>query len=220
MELVKAGLKLDFTEAMSPWLDLRGLFRAAQDDPGAEVQGQPLVTVNTDRRQRVVLQVKSFSVEQEGTAAHPASPDAALSVVERIAAATPLEEVRSRRFDMMFIDPFELPFQELVSEMKSSIFVQGGLIDRATDIAVSLDERIGESDTNHMQIGPMSPPQLNAQFLAISRDDLPEQFLFIGIGRSWTTPVSFSLDSLIGDFHAFAEWAPARAADLAGIVRR
>jgi hypothetical protein len=93
----------------------------------------------------------------------------------------------------LFIEPFALPFHELVARVKAACFQPSDLVAAAADVGLSLDERVGDA-TRHRQIGPMEPRQLNENFLQFKRDDLPPAFLFLGMGESRASMRPYSDD--------------------------
>ena len=66
MELVKATVGLLFSEAFSPWLEMRSIIRGMGENPSAEIEGSPIILNLKDKKQRVILQIKAFEFIQEG----------------------------------------------------------------------------------------------------------------------------------------------------------
>jgi hypothetical protein len=220
VERVKAVANFGFADAIRPWLELRGMLRWAQGNSEGEIRGQSVVSPNEQARQRITLQVRAFQVEQEPGPNIEASLDRVVDALRSFPDLSLLPTLATLRFDLQFIDPYGLPFHELVARIKEVLLAPIDLAVAATDIQVVLDEAIDGGATNHHQIGPMTPDQLNTQLLAYRRTDLPAQFLFVGLGRTITNPGAFSLD-VIADLGAeFSEWAGGRAESIAALVRR
>ena len=185
MDLVTVVLRLEFVEAMRPWLELRDLFRVAGEQQTAEIQGQPVVVLRQQRKERITLQIRGLVFEQETAKSLVQAVGQSLALVDQLNQVSPIPRLRFTRLDAMFVEAYQLPFHELLARTKEEFFRPQALVSAATDIGLTLDIADGD-ETNHMQIGPMMPPQLQADFLVFPRDRLPAQFLFISLGRSRT----------------------------------
>ncbi len=219
MEVVKAGLSLGFVEALQPWLDLRSMLRWGQGNDQAEIQGQAFVSLNEPTRQRVIVQVKALSVEQETSERTAANFADAIAKVQAFPDHTFLGSLSLFRMDMQFIEPFELPFHELNTRVKEAFLLPIDLASHGTDVQVVIDEAVDESSTNHHQVGPMAASQLNTQLLAFPREGLPDPFVFIGLGRSTKGPIDFSLDWIERASSEFERWAVERSGEIAARIR-
>ena len=216
---VKAALRVDFSEAMHPWIEIRDTIRIAQGKADVELQGPPIVAVRADRHQRVTLQVRGLAVEQEGRDAGDGAFSRIFETVQQIAAQTRLPSVAAVRFDQLTIDPFELPFAELVAHLKALLLVPHPLVNRATDVQVATDEQVDDQTMNHIQIGPMRPAQLNADILAIRREKLPDQFVFVMTGRTRRFPAPLSIEDLKTLADPFVQWSRAQTDEILATVR-
>lgn len=221
MDRVKSAGKVDFSEALRPWLDLRALFRAAEGpSSSAELQGTPIQIDKAEQRQRIVLQVRSLVVQQEIAPRLTPSVSHVLGTLETLASAIPvLPDMASLRLDVIAIDPYELPFHELAARVKETLTVPHSFMASATDVSVAFDCQLDNEHVRHMQIGPMMPAQLNEQFLAFRRENLPEQFLFVSLGTTIARRQPFELASLKDETEEFEAWAEATATEIAAMVR-
>jgi hypothetical protein len=217
VENVKVGLSLTFAEALKPWLDLRSLVRIG--DPAAEVQGEPMIFASNERRRRIILQVRAFSTEQEVHQSVKALADGVSDAIKEFASTVEVPKVEAMRLDAIYIDPYELPFHELVDRQRSVFFSHHELVLTASDVMFALDWKVDDNRTDHLQLGPMVPDQLNAQFLVFKRDDLPAQFAFAGISRTFQNIRDWSADYAVGQLGEFKPAADERAASVFGAIR-
>jgi hypothetical protein len=216
---VKVVLRLEFVEAFRPWLDLRNLIRAGQGTDAGELQGPPIVIAKQEQARRVVLNVRGVVVEQEARAGSDLQPKLALDQLSTLSDPFPFPDVALLRVDLLAIDPYELPFHELVAKVKQAMLCGNPLTAASTDLSVVMDEQIDADTTRHLQIGPMLPAQLNEQFLMIPRTDLPQQFLFVSTALTVRRRMAFSIEALRAVVAEFEETAAATAAGVSEIVR-
>jgi hypothetical protein len=215
---IKASIRVQFSEALRPWLEIRDILRAVGGGPTTELQGGPLIVLDAKKRQRVNIQFRAFSVEQEGPDADNDRLERMLATVAEFAAHTAPPPPNSIRFDRLAIDPFELPFSELVARLRTTFLASSPILTPATDLQIVIDEQTSENSINHLQIGPMMPPQLNSEVLAIKRDDLPDQFLFVATGRTIRGKTSLDGD-LEADAGDFVEWSRRKVEEVLTAVR-
>lgn len=214
MERAKLVLRLNFKESLRPWLELRALLRAAEAAETTEIQGQTLVTVRQAARERIITQVRAVTVEEEREGF-----EAVGTRLEAMNAVSPFPEIASLRMDVAAIEPYDLPFHELVSLIRARFWAPNALTEGATDLQLVFDEQTSDTVTEHVQVGPMGAGQLNDQLLVFRREDLPPQFLYVNIGRTVTGPFSYSADVLRGAHEGFLTWAEARAASISEQLR-
>jgi hypothetical protein len=205
MDLVKAVLRIDFSEALHPWLDLRRLVRAATGDQSIEIQGQQMNVDRAGQHQRVVLEVRALTIHQEHQPTLDAGAEAVLAEVVRIHEAFPLPSIRSMRFDAFFIEAYPLPFHELVARFRESFIQTVPITAAASDIGLLLDYRLGQV-VQHLQLGPMAPAQLQAAFLIWPRDRLPEQFLYVSAGYEEEREMPFDRGDLARTLATASQW--------------
>jgi hypothetical protein len=216
---VKAVLKLEFAEAFRPWLDLRGLVRAAQGTDTGELQGPPIVIARPEKGQRMVLNVRAIAIEQEAPAGTALQTKPALDALEALSATLPFPDVVVFRVDFLAIDAYELPFHELVAKVKQTLLCSNPFAATATDVSVAMDEQMDAESVRHLQVGPMLPAQMNEQYLMMPREDLPAQFLFVSAARTVRRRTAFSIQELRAEVTEFDDWAAKAAAGVCEIVR-
>lgn len=219
MQTVKSVVRLDFVEASRPWLDLRSLFRAAQGKESAEVQSQPLVFLRPADRQRVYLQMRALIVECEQDGPTLASLLSAASTLRELEAAVPFPDATTVRLEVHHIDAFELPIHELTARIKDHFIKPNPFLPTATDLQIVFDEALPDGLTNHLQIGPMAPTQLNGQILAFPRQNLPDQFLFLGLAQIHAIHGKISFETLEAMAARFVEWADPTSTNVAAFLR-
>lgn len=219
MVRVKAFVRIEFAEALRPWLDIRALLRAGQGSDSGEVQGEAVIINKPDRHQRISLLVRALSVEQETGPGSELTVEPALETIRMMSAAFPFPDVASVKIEFLAIDPYELPFHELAAQVKRTMLSASPLFAGVTDISVVTDETTGEGIMNHWQIGPMRPAQLNQQYLAFARTDMPEQFLFISVSREEQCRTPLDMGALREEVAACDHWAASVAESIAAAVR-
>lgn len=195
------------------------MLRWAQGSDEGEIQGQSVISMNETTRQRVSVHVRAFVIEQEATADSPATMAGVISKVRQFPDVSLLGELASVRFDIQYIEPLDLPFHEINARVKAAFLASNDVVSAAADVQVVLDEPVDEKTTNHHQIGPMAPAQLNRQMLAFRRDSLPDQFVFVGLGRTVSQPGEFSIDWVTEAAEQFARFADERVAAVISLVR-
>lgn len=195
MDLVKSTVRLEFSEATHPWLEMREILRVAGENPTAELQANPMVLDQPEKRQRVVLAVRTLMVEQELPASADQSLAHAVDMITRLNDASQLPALKEIRYDSIFIEPYSLPFHELVVFLKQRFLRSSAVVDSATDIALVFDQHEGEI-VRHMQIGPMDAEQLRQEFLRWPDENIPDTFLFLGLGYWCSKEAPFEAESL------------------------
>jgi hypothetical protein len=215
MQLVKSVLRIDFESATRPWLEIREILRIAGNDPGAEIQVAPLVIDRPADRIRIVAQVRSVAVEQETPQSVKTSIRAATELITGLNGASQFPRVSLIRHDAVFIEPFEIPFYELVEQVKRHYLRDRTVVSSATDVGLVFDLH-EQGGMKHVQIGPMDAKQLKTDILRWPAADLPETFVFVNAAEERKLDVEFSTD-ILNEFLAGAfDWSGAQAE---GIVR-
>jgi hypothetical protein len=178
MRLVKSVFTIQFAAAMNAWLEMRRLLRVASSNPNAEIQAAPLVIDRAEERKRIVVQVRGISFEQE----LPDAVDQALREINTLMSnfheTVPLPEIQNITHHLIFIEPFSMPFHELVSLMKQRFLIATRLSSVASDLAIVLDTRDDEGVRN-IHVGPMDRAQLQEDILRWPTDDLPDTFALL-----------------------------------------
>ena len=178
MELVRTILRLQLSEAFNSWVEMRSIIREVGENPSAEIQGGPIVIDLKDRKQRIALQIKAIELEQEGVDSIEDSIAVALDKVAKVNNVSKFPEVNQVWHEAIFIEPYALPFHELLILIKNRFLQVSELVDAATDIGLTFDQVEGDI-IKHFQVGPMAKEQLMSMFLNWPKDDLPDNFLFM-----------------------------------------
>jgi hypothetical protein len=210
MQLVKSVLRIDFESATRPWLEIRDILRAAANDPGAEIQVAPLVIDRATDRMRIVAQVRSVALEQETPKSVEASIRAAIELITALNRASQFPGLSLIRHDAVFIESFEIPFYELVEQMKRHYLRDRTVVNSATDVGLVFDLH-EQGGMKHVQIGPMDAKQLKTDILRWPAADLPETFVFVNAAQEKKLDVGFSPDILTEFLAGAFDWSGAQA---------
>lgn len=178
MELVKTTLKLDLGEAFNPWLELREVIREAAEKDAAEIKGPPLVMDIPEKKQRVEFHIRSLVFQQEGTTSIDETVDVALRKVERINRESRIPRINKLVYESEFIDPYSLPFHEMVFLIKERFLVSNSIVEPATDVGLIFDQ-VQDGVLKHMHFGPMEREQLLSAFLIFRPSEIPDKFIFL-----------------------------------------
>jgi hypothetical protein len=195
MRLVKSVFVIKFDTAMNAWLEMRSLLRVASATPDAEIQAAPLVIDRAQEKKRIIVQVRAIVFEHE----FPATTDEALSEIRtlmvKFGEIVSLPQIRSLKHDFLFIEPFSIPFHELVSLIKRRFLVSTRATAAASDVAIFLDTRDDEG-LKSIHLGPMDRVQLHEEILRWPADDLPDTFAFLGASFQVEGPSTFTPEGL------------------------
>lgn len=205
--LVKTIIRLEFEEALRPWLEARDLFRVASADENFELKGEPHYFEHEDRKQRVGFNMREVSFEQEGNATSEAAIRNALDTFSKLHAVSHLPVAQKVEMNSAYVEPSELSFDELRTLIREAYLQPTELARLATDIGVRLEIDEGHRVKN-VELGPMAPRQLQEKYLCWSLDDLPGNFLFLGLSSSWNVETYFSpqeLQSVLEEAQAWQE---------------
>lgn len=219
VNLVKTVVRLDFSEATHPWLEIREIMRVAGGDPAAEVRASPVVIDQPEKRQRIVLHVRALTLEQESPTSAEQSVAAAVEMIGRLNDASKFPPMKQIRHDSVFIEPYPLPFHELVVFLKERFLQSNAIVDSATDIALVFDEHEDEI-VKHMQIGPMDAEQLRRDYLQWSDEGIPDTFLFIGLGYVSNREAPYADESLREFLQSAVAWEIKQAEAIVSSLRR
>src|SRR6266487_2104156 len=195
MRQVKSVFAIQFDTAMNAWLEMRSLLRVASASPDAEIQAAPLVIDRAEEKKRIVVQVRAIAFEHE----FPATADMALSEIRSLMVEfgeiVSLPQIRSIKHDFIFIEPFSIPFHELVSLIKLRFLVATRATAAASDVAIFLDTRDDEG-MKSIHLGPMDRVQLQGEVLRWPADDLPDTFAFMNGSFQVEGPSAFTPEGL------------------------
>lgn len=195
IELVRTVIRLEFAEALRPWLEVRGLFRVGSGDETAELKGETTHIENEEKMQRIGFQMRGFSFEQEGNRTNEVVTQNALRTFSELNDVSPFPTLQRVRIDSMCIEPYETSFRELCSQFRRTYLRDTALMNQATDLGVTIDQDEGHV-SKHVQLGPMEPEQLQTTFLRWERDTIPDRFLFISLGYQWNVEMEYESQEL------------------------
>lgn len=196
MNLVKSILRIDFLTPTNPWVEIRELMRTAASDPKIEMQAAPLVLDRKNERMRIVLQIKAVGIEHETSGPLAQAAADARSMMLHLDQVSRFPDVRRMRYDVIFIEPFDLPFHELVDHLKGRYLKATRLSNLSSDIGLIFDQQ--EDDLlKHVQLGPMDRAQLASEFLRWADErKIPDTFAFMNLGYWVMEEMAFSEDAL------------------------
>ncbi|MDO8532076.1 MAG: hypothetical protein Q7T26_07905 [Dehalococcoidia bacterium] len=210
MEIVKAVTRLELTEAFRPFLDLRDLARVAGDNPKAELQGPPFEFTQPQKKQRVLLHMRALVLEHEGLSSIEEGAKKAVELLAKVQAVSPVPKVNRLRFDVLLIEPYPLPFHELVLLMKKQYLKDSALVDASTDVGFSFDQQEG-TVVKHFQIGPMAPVQLRTTYLTWGPEKLPDCFVFLSLGYERNEEFAFETKTVESFLQTATKWQTGQA---------
>jgi hypothetical protein len=218
VDLVKTVTRLDFSGAARPWLEIREIMRVAGGDPKVELRASPIVIDQPEKRRRIVLLMRGLELEQEAAASAGQSVDGALEMIARLNEASEFPSMRQVRHESVFIEPYPLPFHELVLLVKERFLRSNAIVDSATDIGLLFDEHEDEAD-KHVQIGPMDAEQLRREYLRWPGEGIPDTFLFLALAYASSTEAPCALESLRGFLERAIAWQASEAESIVSSLR-
>jgi hypothetical protein len=217
VELVKTVLRLDFSAASRPWLELRDIIRVAAGDEAGEIQASPVTIERPQQRQRVVVQVRAVTLEQEMPQSADYSLAQAIEMTTRLNEASEFPTLSRIRYDAVFIEPFSLPFHELLVNLKECFLRPSTVVESATDIGLVLDKHENDN-VKHVSLGPMDAEQLRSQYLRWPSEGIPDTFVFLGLAYERKTEVPFGAQLLRDFLRTAADWQASEAAAIASYL--
>lgn len=218
MELVKTILRLDLSEAFNPWIELRGMIRELGERPKAEIEGPPLTMDKKEKRQRLVLRFKAIEFEQEWVSSIEESSAAALDKMVQGNKVSKFSEVEGVWHAAMFMEPYALPFHELLILVKNRFLQTCELADVSTDVGIIFDQAEGDLE-KHCQFGPMAKEQLLSVFLNWPKEGLPDNFIFLILRYTNSKAFKFEREYLKRFLEAANEWEVSQAQWLFRYIR-
>lgn len=195
------------------------MIRDMGERPSAEIHGPNIVIDLKDKKQRVVLDLKGFEFTQEGTNSIEDNVAVAVDKVTKANSASKLPRISQIWYESVFIQPYALPFHELLIRMKNRLFQPSALIDPTTDIGLTLDLREGDI-LKHLQMGPMEKEQLLSMFLNYRRDQLPDNFMYLGLRYEQKKDFVFESDCIRKFLEAAAKWQTDHAELALGYLKK
>lgn len=219
MQLMATALRVQFAEVLHPWLEMREIVRIGGDSPSAELQGAPLVIDVKEKKQRLILEFRGFTFVQERARSIDESVDIVLGMTIKLSNASTLPPILNTRYEALFIEPYPMPFHELVIAMKEHYLRRGEVVDSATDIGLVFDQH--EADlVKHTNIGPMSSEQLRSDYLFFPRDDVPEQFIFSRLGYEQNKQITFDINYLKDFLKLAVVWQTRQAKVVLNLLKK
>jgi len=219
MELVKTTLGLLFSEASNPWLEMRNIIRSVGENPSVEIGGEPLVLDLKDKKQRVVLQIKAFEFIQEGMESIEDSINIAADKLVKSNSASKLPKIGQIWYESIFIEPYTLPFHELLVVMKNRFLQPSALVDPTTDIGLIFDQTEGDV-LKHSQTGPMRKEQLLRMYLRYGRGQIPDTFVFLGLRYQQNKEFAFDTDYVRRFLEAAGQWQTGQAKSVLSYLKK
>ena len=178
MELLRTRLYVSMLEAFKPWLEVRDLIRELGERQSVELQGPPLVIDIKEKKERLVLHMRAIELEQEGVSNIKESAEKALAKITKVNEVSKINDVKTVWHEAIYIEPYALPFHEILIRIKERFFRASELLDSSTDVGLILDKAEGDI-MKHYEFGPMTKEQLQSMFLNWPKDNLPDNFVFL-----------------------------------------
>ena len=218
MELVKTILRLDLSEAFNPWIELRNMIRELGERPKAEIEGPPFTMDLKEKNQRLVLRVRAIEFEHEWVSSIEESSAVALDKMVQGNKVSKFSEVERVWHEAMFMEPYALPFHELLILVKNRFLQTSELADASTDVGIIFDQAEGDM-VKHYQFGQMGKEQLLSVFLNWPKDGLPDNFIFLILRYEQTKAFTFEREYLKKFLEAANEWEVSQAQWLFSYLR-
>jgi len=219
MELVKATIGLLFSEAFNPWLEMRSIIRGVGENPSAEIEGSPLILDLKHKKQRVVLQIRAFEFIQEELKSLEDSIDTAVDKLVKSNSASKLPQISQIWYESIFIEPYALPFHELLFLMKNRFLQPSALVEPTTDIGLTFDQIEGDV-LKHSQTGPMGKEQLLRMYLHYARDQVPDNFIFLSLRYQQNKDFAFNADYVRKFLQAAGQWQTHQAKSVFSYLKK
>ena len=205
MELVKTVLRLSASEAFAPWIEMRSMIRELGEEPKAEIGGSSVIMDLKEKKQKLVLHVRGIELEQEGISSIEESTAAALDKMVRGNKVSKFPEIKTVWHEARYMEPYALPFHELLILVKNRFLRASELADASTDVGIIFDQAEGDI-VKHYQFGPMTKEQLLSTFLTWPKDGIPDNFIFLSLRYEQNKAFTFEREYLKKFLEAANEW--------------
>lgn len=195
------------------------MIRGVAENPKAEIEGTPIIMDLKDKKQQVVLQVKAFEFIQEGMKSIEDSIDIAVDKLVKSNSASKLPNIDQISYESIFIEPYAVPFHELLLLMKKRFLQPSALVDSTTDIGLTFDQ-IEDDVFKHYQTGPMVKEQLLKMYLHYGRDQVPDNFVFLSLLYQQNKVFTFDADYVRKFLQAADQWQTGQAKSVFSYLKK
>ena len=218
MELVKTIMHLSMSEALDPWSGMVHILQVFGENPNVKIQGPPVIIDLKEKKQRFTLHVRAIELEQEGMSSIEESTAVALDKMAQGNELSKFSEVRSVWHEAIYIEPYALPFHEILILVKNRFLRASELADASTDVGIIFDQAEGDI-VKHYEFGPMAKEQLMSVFLNWPKDGLPDNFIFLHLKYAQEKAFTFEREYLRKLLEAANEWEVSQAQWLFSYLR-
>jgi len=218
MELVKTIMRLSMSESLDPWFGMLRMVRVFGENPNVNIQGPPVIIDLKEKKQRFTLHVRAIELEQEGMSSIEESTAVALDKMAQGNELSKFSEVRRVWHEAMYIEPYALPFHEILILVKNRFLQASELADASTDVGIIFDQAEGDI-VKHYEFGPMAKEQLMSVFLNWPKDGLPDNFIFLHLKYEQEKAFTFEREYLSKFLKAANEWEVSQAQWLFSYLR-
>jgi len=218
MELVKTIMRLSMSESLDPWFGMLRMVRVFGENPNVNIQGPPVIIDLKEKKQRFTLHVRAIELEQEGMSSIEESTAVALDKMAQGNELSKFSEVRRVWHEAMYIEPYALPFHEILILVKNRFLRASELADASTDVGIIFDQAEGDI-VKHYEFGPMAKEQLMSVFLNWPKDGLPDNFIFLHLKYEQEKAFTFEREYLRKFLKAANEWEVSQAQWLFSYLR-
>jgi len=195
------------------------MMRGVAENPKVEIEGTPIIMDLKEKKQRVVLQIKGFEFIQEEMKSIEDSIDIAVDKLVKSNSASKLPNIGQISYESIFIEPYAVPFHELLLLMKNRFLQPGALVDSTTDIGLIFDQ-IEDDVFKHYQTGPMVKEQLLKMYLHYGRDQVPDNFVFLSLLYQQNKDFAFDADYVRKFLQAAGQWQTHQAKSIFSYLKK
>ncbi|MEP6637407.1 MAG: hypothetical protein ABJB97_11835 [Acidobacteriota bacterium] len=169
------------------------------------MQAAPMVIDRPADKTRIVVTIRSIIVDKEsGSDLEQAAKDAQAQAV-LLHEVVQFPSLSSLRYETTLIEPFDLPFHELVALLKDHYLKPTRNAKVSTDLGLVFDQRDGHF-LRRVNLGPMDKTQLNTEVLKWPLEDAPDTFAFVNLAYQDTEERDFSEGALAAFMSQALEW--------------
>jgi len=194
------------------------MIRAFGENPNINIQGPPVIIDLKEKRQRFSVHVRGIELEQEGMSSIEESTGVALEKMAQGNELSKFSEIRRVWHQAMYIEPYALPFHELLILVKNRFLQKSELADASTDVGMIFDQAEGDI-IKHYEFGPMAKEQLLSVFLNWPRDGLTDNFVFLQLKYEQARAFMFEREYLRKLLKDANEWEVSQAQWLFSYIR-